>query len=287
MILTQRAEQTTPEATPPIHCLIVTPRRGVDPRAASLLTDAHALVLTQITRIEWQDLYFVEGEIPETELERLARELLADPVIHACAWRSPAAPGDGLHAGAQQAVETALRPGVTDPVAEPIDRCAAILKIHGYRRAATGRRFAVYGSEKLSQQVLHTLATRLLANPVVQRYELGEIALAGWMLILSMAFLERFPNRVVNLHPALPGSFPGTHAIQRAFDAFRRGEIEGTGVMVHLVPDEGVDDGPVLAQESVPIYFEDPLESLETRIHTVEHRLLVAALAEQITAAAR
>lgn len=104
------------------------------------------------------------------------------------------------------------------------------------------------------------------------------VVLAGWMRLLSSAFLERFPNRVVNLHPALPGTFPGTDAIQRAYDAFRRGEIQHTGVMVHLVPDEGVDAGPLLGQEEVPIDSQDTLESLEGRVHTVEHRLLVNVL---------
>jgi phosphoribosylglycinamide formyltransferase-1 len=104
------------------------------------------------------------------------------------------------------------------------------------------------------------------------------VILAGWMRVLSSEFLNRFPNRVINLHPALPGTFPGTHAIDRAFEAFGRGEIRATGVMVHLVPDEGVDSGPVLAQEEVPIRPDDTLESLEARIHGVEHRLLVAAI---------
>lgn len=104
------------------------------------------------------------------------------------------------------------------------------------------------------------------------------VVLAGWMRVLTTAFLERFPNRVVNLHPALPGAFPGTHAIERAFAAYQRREIDHTGVMVHLVPDEGVDCGPVLASEVVPILGEDTLASLETRIHTVEHRLLVQTL---------
>ncbi len=57
--------------------------------------------------------------------------------------------------------------------------------------------------------------------------------------------------------------FPGTHAIERAFEAYQRGEIEYTGVMVHLVPDEGVDNGPVLATETVPIEPTDTLETLE------------------------
>src|SRR5689334_661224 len=63
------------------------------------------------------------------------------------------------------------------------------------------------------------------------------VILAGWMRILSSSFLSSFPNKVINLHPALPGMFPGTHAIERAFEAFQRGEIEHTGIMVHLVPD--------------------------------------------------
>lgn len=104
------------------------------------------------------------------------------------------------------------------------------------------------------------------------------IILAGWMRILSSSFLSAFPDRVINLHPALPNTFPGTHAIERAFEACQRGEIDHTGVMVHLVPDEGVDNGPVLATETVPIYAEDTLESLEIRIHQTEHRLLVNTL---------
>lgn len=106
------------------------------------------------------------------------------------------------------------------------------------------------------------------------------VVLAGWMHVLSDAFLRHFPSRVVNLHPALPGTFPGTHAIARAFEAFRRGEIDRTGVMVHLVPDEGVDVGPVVAQEEVPIRPDDTLDTLEARIHATEHRLLVRALAQ-------
>ena len=104
------------------------------------------------------------------------------------------------------------------------------------------------------------------------------VILAGWMRILSSAFLSSFPNKVINLHPALPGMFPGTHAIERAFEAYQRGEIEHTGIMIHLVPDEGVDNGPVLATEIVPIHKEDTLESLETRVHTIEHKLLVTTL---------
>jgi formyltetrahydrofolate-dependent phosphoribosylglycinamide formyltransferase len=118
---------------------------------------------------------------------------------------------------------------------------------------------------------------RILAEKVTA-FQPDWVILAGWMRILTSAFLERFQDRVVNLHPALPGTFPGTHAIDRAFEAYQRGEIEQTGVMVHLVPDEGVDSGPVLASEVVPIYAQDSLEALEARVHAVEHCLLIDTL---------
>ena len=106
------------------------------------------------------------------------------------------------------------------------------------------------------------------------------VLLLGWMRILSGVFLERFPGKVINLHPALPGAFPGTHAIERAFAAYQQGAIKYTGVMVHLVPDEQVDSGPVLAQEVVPIYPDDSLPTLESRLHAVEHRLLVDVMSK-------
>lgn len=109
------------------------------------------------------------------------------------------------------------------------------------------------------------------------------IILAGWMHIFSMNFLRFFHNQVVNLHPALPGQFPGTHAIERAFEAYQAGKIDHTGIMIHLVPDEGVDNGPVLATETVPILPEDSLPDLETRIHATEHRLLVDTVRRLVT----
>jgi phosphoribosylglycinamide formyltransferase-1 len=110
------------------------------------------------------------------------------------------------------------------------------------------------------------------------------IVLAGWMRILSSAFLSSFPDRVINLHPALPGTFPGTHTIERAYEAYQRGEITHTGVMVHLVPDEGVDNGPVLATEIVLIHPNDTLDSLEVRVHEIEHKLLVKTLVNIVSA---
>lgn len=113
---------------------------------------------------------------------------------------------------------------------------------------------------------------------LLKEYRPDWVVLAGWMLLLTSDFLDRFPYRVINLHPALPGKFPGTHAIERAFAAYQAGEIKETGVMVHLVPDEQVDAGPVLEMATVPIYPSDTIETLETRMHQAEHQALVRAL---------
>jgi len=113
---------------------------------------------------------------------------------------------------------------------------------------------------------------------IILTYAPNYIVLAGWMRILTAAFLDHFPNRVVNLHPALPGMFPGLNAIERAYEAFKQNQIGHTGVMVHLVPDEGVDNGPVLASEIVPIEHSDTVASLQARVHEVEHVLLISAL---------
>ncbi|MEZ4618551.1 MAG: phosphoribosylglycinamide formyltransferase [Caldilineaceae bacterium] len=113
---------------------------------------------------------------------------------------------------------------------------------------------------------------------LLKPYQPDYVVLAGWMHILSDNFLRAFPYRVINLHPALPGQFPGTNAIARAFATYQQGKIKKTGVMVHLVPDEQVDSGPILASEEVLIYPNDTLEMLERRIHQTEHKALIGAL---------
>ena len=116
---------------------------------------------------------------------------------------------------------------------------------------------------------------RRLAQAVA-RTEPDIVVLAGWMRILTMEFLGRF--QVVNLHPAKPGAFPGTHAIERAYAAWVAGEIDESGAMVHWVPDEGVDSGPVIEWTPVPFEPGDTLETFEARMHAAEHRLLVSAI---------
>ncbi|OHD22556.1 MAG: phosphoribosylglycinamide formyltransferase [Spirochaetes bacterium GWB1_59_5] len=112
----------------------------------------------------------------------------------------------------------------------------------------------------------------------VSVYQPDFILLLGWMRILSTAFLSRFPGQVVNLHPALPGAFAGTRAIERALEAYRDGTITETGVMTHFVPDEGVDSGPTILTAKVPILPDDTLASLEARVHTAEHRLILETI---------
>lgn len=106
------------------------------------------------------------------------------------------------------------------------------------------------------------------------------VVLAGWMRILTMNFLGWFPDMVLNLHPAMPGDLPGTNAIERAWHESRTGTRRRTGVMVHRVPDEGVDTGPIITCREVPIHPDDTLETLTERMHAVEHHLLVRTLGE-------
>jgi formyltetrahydrofolate-dependent phosphoribosylglycinamide formyltransferase len=115
---------------------------------------------------------------------------------------------------------------------------------------------------------------------VVAGFAPDHVVLAGWMRILTMSFLGSFVERVINLHPALPGDLPGTRAIERAWEQSRAGQRDHSGVMVHLVPDEGVDDGPVLATRRVPIGPHESLEEFGERMHDTEHALLVEVLGE-------
>jgi phosphoribosylglycinamide formyltransferase 1 len=98
------------------------------------------------------------------------------------------------------------------------------------------------------------------------------VVLAGFMQLLTAGFLDRFPQRIVNVHPSLLPAFPGTQAIEDALSA----GVETTGVTVHYV-DDGIDTGPVITQEAVPV---EPRATLEERIHSVEHRLLPAVVRE-------
>jgi phosphoribosylglycinamide formyltransferase-1 len=103
----------------------------------------------------------------------------------------------------------------------------------------------------------------------------GLVVLAGYMHLLTPAFLDRFPDAVVNVHPSLLPAFPGAHAVEEQLAA----GVAESGATVHLV-DEGVDSGPVLAQERVPVLAGDTPTTLHERIKSVEHRLLPEVVRE-------
>lgn len=103
------------------------------------------------------------------------------------------------------------------------------------------------------------------------------IVCAGWMLILAPSFLhplEKANIPIINLHPALPGAFPGTHAIQRAWEAGQKGEATKGGVMIHYVITE-VDEGQPLIVKEIELKKEDTVEEYEDKVHKVEHAAIV------------
>ncbi|KAG6873658.1 hypothetical protein C0995_012592 [Termitomyces sp. Mi166 len=119
------------------------------------------------------------------------------------------------------------------------------------------------------------------------------VILAGFMHIFGEGLLERAnglkplvdgeqlrkPVPVINLHPALPGAFDGAHAIERAYEAFQKGEIERTGIMVHRVVKD-VDRGEPIIVREVPIMKGEPIEVFEERLHKAEHEIIVQAAAK-------
>ncbi len=99
------------------------------------------------------------------------------------------------------------------------------------------------------------------------------IVMAGWMSIVTGAFLDRFPDRVINLHPSMLPAFPGMHAIEQAVEW----GVRWTGVTVHYA-EEAVDAGPPILQEPVPVRYGDAPDALRERIRAVEHDLLPRAV---------
>lgn len=94
------------------------------------------------------------------------------------------------------------------------------------------------------------------------------VVLAGFMRVLAPAFIDRFPGRILNVHPSLLPAFPGAHAVANAIDH----GVKVTGVTVHFV-DEKVDNGPIVSQTPIEVLPEDTVETLHTRIQREEHRL--------------
>lgn len=155
----------------PCYRFLVRFHRTDNPRAVGLLADARALGFADLIRLDCHDLVFIEGQLSPEECQQLALSLLMDPLTQAFEWSTLPAPPAALPADVV-AVEVALRPGVTDPVADEIVRAAQEIGLEGVQRAATGFRYLLHGADETSAR---QLAQRLLANPVIHRWTVGEI----------------------------------------------------------------------------------------------------------------
>lgn len=143
-------------------------------------------------------------------------------------------------------------------------------KAYGLTRAAeAGIPTAVFPMIDYEDRLEHD---RAMADEL-ERHEVDLVVLAGYMMLVTPALLDRFPYLVINLHPSLLPAFPGSSPIEDTMDYGAR----MTGVTVHYV-DEGTDSGPIILQEAVEIKYNDTVESLRERIHEVEHRLLPRAI---------
>jgi phosphoribosylglycinamide formyltransferase-1 len=111
----------------------------------------------------------------------------------------------------------------------------------------------------------------------LKRHEVDVVAMAGFMTVLEPPIFAAYPDRITNTHPSLLPAFKGSHAVAEALAA----GVERTGCTVHLATNE-VDDGPILAQEAVPVVDGDTVESLHERIKEVERRLYPEVLRELV-----
>jgi len=102
----------------------------------------------------------------------------------------------------------------------------------------------------------------------LKNYEVDLVVLAGFMRILGGEAMQKFPQRIINIHPSLLPAFPGLNAIEKAYEQ----GCKETGITVHFV-DEGLDSGPIIVQKTVAIQKGDSLEELETHMHEIEHQL--------------
>ncbi len=108
---------------------------------------------------------------------------------------------------------------------------------------------------------------------ILKEHQVDLMILAGFMRLMSSLFIQTFRNRVMNIHPALLPSFPGTHGVR---DALNYG-VKVSGVTVHFA-DEGLDTGPIILQEAVPVLEDDTEETLHNRIHQAEYRVYPEAI---------
>jgi phosphoribosylformylglycinamidine synthase len=179
---------------------IVVHQKHIDPRSNGIVQNAHTLGFKQLRRILCRDVYFIEGQLSQEELQRLALELLTDPVTQSATWmEDPASPSD-LEADSV-ALEVTYRPGVTDPVAAEIVRAAHELGLLGVRRAATGQRYILQFDSSVSRsesvRISSSISASLLANHVIQHWTLGPIEPSFPEEVESSGQVETIPVRAL------------------------------------------------------------------------------------------
>lgn len=113
---------------------------------------------------------------------------------------------------------------------------------------------------------------------LLQQSEVELIVLAGYMRLIGEVLLQAYPAKIINVHPSLLPSFPGKDAIGQSLEA----GVDKTGITIHYV-DEGMDTGPIIAQQEIPIAKDETKESLQTKIHEIEHQLYVKTIQQLVS----
>ncbi|MCZ2126531.1 MAG: phosphoribosylformylglycinamidine synthase subunit PurL [Anaerolineales bacterium] len=167
-----------------------------DPRNEGYLQSARALGFCQLKRVECIDLRFIEGQLTQAELRRLALELLSDPLTQSVAWDELPAPPSPPQADTV-ILEVSLRPGVTDSVAAEIVRAARQIGIDGVRRAATGQRYILRFDESVKKSVDESVY-KLFANSTIQRWALESIEPTFPEEAASSGAIETIPIRALS-----------------------------------------------------------------------------------------
>lgn len=150
--------------------------------------------------------------------------------------------------------------------------------INGRITCVISNRADAYGLERAKKHGIPALVVSHKEHPTREEYDATLVAtlrehgvemvvLAGFMRIITPVFLDAFPHRVLNIHPALLPSFPGIHAQKQALDY----GVRYSGCTIHFV-DSGTDTGPIILQSVVPVHPDDTEESLSARIQVEEHR---------------
>ncbi len=169
-----------------------------DPRNNAYLSDAHALGFERLQSVAVQDLCFIEGQLSQEDLQQLALKLLTDPVTQSASWTEISSQGTPSSPSENDSVilEVALRPGVTDSVAEQIVRASHEIGIDGVQRAATGQRFLLqFDKDAAYISTAQSIAKSLIANNVIQHWTIGEITPSFPQEVESSGTVEIIPVR--------------------------------------------------------------------------------------------